>query len=665
MKTRFLFFGLLLFFITSAARPQQPFQKAPPGVEEALRARVSEYYTYFQESKFRQAEALVTEDSKDAFYTMNKARHMGFSIGGVTFSDDVKSARVLVTLLMIMPMMGSKPVPFPVSTQWKLVDGEWYGYIPQSRPGDIVQTPFGPKKVMEPTFAARTPIETEPRPDLKSVGRMFRIERAALEFPTSAAEPVQETISIKNRSRGDLTVRAISKPIKGLKVELRPESISPGEEGLLTFTYEPAVRQLRRSFRVRFAVEPIAQHFAVKVNFRDRQATFRDQAGVKYGEPVTVTGVGRQSIDITGLTPGQTYRVSARAQGLEGDDGEVYLAAHEGNRRAAATGGPYPLGAGDERTLIADFRASGSALMRVDLGYTATAAGRAGWSAVSVTPLLQVNPPVVNPGFENPFLYPWKGSSKIEAKIVSSPARSGKGSVELSGEAGYIYQDVSGLSPGRGYEVRVWARSDGRPAVAALGLHDKQNRNEQSSGMLTVSVSEYAPLAAAFTASATGVVRIHLTYHGGEGPVYFDDVTVGRAGTSNGGFEDKTLAPWTSHGEVETAIEKEIVFGGTQSLVQSGEPGGVSQTIWNLDPKKHYQAVAWVRAAPEGRAQAALKLAGGRIQDGPRNVSTEHFEPFAADFEPNADGTIELRLERVEGSGALYWDDVLVRERSE
>ena len=73
--------------------------------------------------------------------------------------------------------------------------------------------------------------------------------------------------------------------------------------------------------------------------------------------------------------------------------------------------------------------------------------------------------------------------------------------------------------------------------------------------------------------------------------------------------------------------------------------------------------IAWVRAAPAADAQAALKLADGRKQDGPRTVSTERFEPFAVDFEPEADGTVALALERAGGSGAIYWDDVLVRER--
>ena len=663
MKTRIIFFGLVVFVLLPAAWSQKPFPKAPPGVEEALRARVSEYYTLFGQSKFRQAEALVTEESKDTFYTMNKSRHMGFAIKGVTFTDDVKGARVLVTLMMIIPMMGSKPLPFPVSTQWRLVDGEWYAHIPQFKPGDVVKTPFGLKTVVEREYVPRTPIETEPRPDLKSVGRMFRLDRNTLEFPASAPGPVTETISLENRSRGELTIRNLSKGINGVETELKPASIPPGETGDLTFTYRPAVRELRRKFRMRFVIEPIARRFTVKLNFRDRELEYQDQAGMTYGESVTVTGLGRQSLTITDLTPGQTYRVSTRAKMLEGDEGGVFLSGHEGNRRDAVTDGPFQLSAGEERTLAIDFRARGAAMMRIDLGYTGTT-GRVGWSKVSVTPLLQVNPPVANADFESPFLHPWKRSAKVRAKVEKSAARTGTGSIELSGEPGYVFQDVTGLSPGRRYEVRAWARAaDGRPAVAALGVHDKRNRHEQSSGMRGVSVSDYELLTVPFTASETGVVRIHLTYHGGEGPVYFDDVAVREAGTPNGGFENFSLEPWTSHGDAEAAVEKEVVFSGVQSLAQSGAIGGVSQTITDLDPGKRYQVIAWVRAAPEGDAQAALKLGDGRKQDGPRTVSTERFEPFAVDFEPEADGTVELALERAGGSGALYWDDVFVRER--
>ena len=564
--------------------------------------------------------------------------------------------------MMIVPMMGSEPVPFPVSTQWRLVDGEWYTHIARSKPGDIVQTPFGPKKVVEHEYAPRVPMETEPRPDLKSVARMFRVDRDSLEFPTSSPGPLSETILAENRSRGVLTIRNVSKPIKGIEIELKPASIPPGETGELTFIYRPAVRQLRRQFRTRFAIEPIGRRLAVKINFRNRESAFQDQADVKYGEPVIVTGQGRQSLDITALTAGRTYRVSSRAKKLDADDGEVYLAVHSGNRRAAVTDGPFRLSVGEERTFATDFRAGGSNMMRVDLGYTGQ--GRVGWSAVSVTPLLQVNPPVANADFESPFLHPWKRSAKIQARVVRSPVHAGTGSLELMGEPGYFYQDVSGLSPGRRYEVRVRARSaGGRPAIAALSLHDKRNRQEESSGMRPVSDSAFELLTAPFTASETGVVRIHLTYHEGEGPVYFDDVAVRDVGTPNGGFEGASLGPWTSYGDAVAAIETELVFSGSQSLVQSGSAGGVSQTIKNLDPAKHYQVIAWVRAAPDSDVQAELKLADGRIQDGPRTVSAERFEPFAVDFKPEAGGTMGLALERAGGSGAIYWDDVFVRER--
>ena len=85
--------------------------------------------------------------------------------------------------------------------------------------------------------------------------------------------------------------------------------------------------------------------------------------------------------------------------------------------------------------------------------------------------------------------------------------------------------------------------------------------------------------------------------------------------------------------------------------------------VQNLDPGKQYQAVAWARSAPGGDARVSLRVGDGRIEDGPRTVSGDNFEPFIADFEPDRDGTIRLTLARVGGSGAIYWDDVVIRQR--
>ncbi len=70
--------------LTVLAMGQAP-RKAPPKVEEALRTRIGQFYTLFQQGKFRQAEAFVAEDSKDAFYGMTKSRHLGFDIRSMSF----------------------------------------------------------------------------------------------------------------------------------------------------------------------------------------------------------------------------------------------------------------------------------------------------------------------------------------------------------------------------------------------------------------------------------------------------------------------------------------------------------------------------------------------------------------------------------------------------
>ena len=655
MKTRLNLLGLLLFVVLPSAQSQEPFQKAPPGVEEALRARVSEYYTLFGQSKFRQAKALVTEESKDTFYTMKKARHMGFAINGVTFADDVKSAKVLVSLMM-MPMMGSKPVPFPVSTQWRLVDGEWYTHIPEAKPGDVVKTPFGLKTVVERKYAPRVPVETEPRPNRKSVGRMFHIDRDVLAFPTSAAGPVTETISIENRSRGELTLRPLSKTIKGVDFELTPASIPPGEKAVLTFTYTPAVRQLRRRYGMQFVIEPIAQRFTVKLNFRDRESPYTDQVGVKYGEPVTITAGGRQSLDITELTPGRIYHVSARAKMLEGDSGDVYLAVDELNRYAAFTHGPFQPAAGEERTLAVDFLARGSTdtrvpvtergprgptKMRIDRGYT-DGNGTVHWSDVTITPRTVVQPAVANAGFEGPRLAPWILWGDVAARLTSDVVRTGNGSLELSRSVAVVLADVPGVNPGHAYEVSVWVRAaPGTQGLAHLDVHDGEDRRKQWTGKRKVSESAFERFSVDFVATETGNARVHLTYTGGPGRVYFDDVVVTEKSVPNGGFEAELLGPWEAYGDAETTVSDDVAAGGAYSLAQGGKPGGTSQQLEGLRPGGHYRITAWARSGPDTQGQALVRIlreagdngqADEKSQDGPRKVSDAIFEPFSVDF---------------------------------
>src|ERR1044071_5965016 len=93
---------VLLASCLSAQAPADLFHKAPPAVDEALRARIAKFYQLHVDSKFRQAEALVAEDSKDFFYSANKPKYLGFEIKQIIYSDDFTKARAVVITQMVI-----------------------------------------------------------------------------------------------------------------------------------------------------------------------------------------------------------------------------------------------------------------------------------------------------------------------------------------------------------------------------------------------------------------------------------------------------------------------------------------------------------------------------------------------------------------------------------
>ena len=69
--------GILVLLLGGIALAQEAgniFEKAPPEVDEALRARITRFYQAFIDGKFRLADALVADDSKDVFFAAEKRR---------------------------------------------------------------------------------------------------------------------------------------------------------------------------------------------------------------------------------------------------------------------------------------------------------------------------------------------------------------------------------------------------------------------------------------------------------------------------------------------------------------------------------------------------------------------------------------------------------------
>src|SRR6185503_11638050 len=89
---RLAFFALLTPAIY-AQNPADLFNKPPADVDQALRARITEFYQYHVKQQFRQAEALVAEDTKEFFYTHNKPQYLSFEIARIEYSENFTRAK--------------------------------------------------------------------------------------------------------------------------------------------------------------------------------------------------------------------------------------------------------------------------------------------------------------------------------------------------------------------------------------------------------------------------------------------------------------------------------------------------------------------------------------------------------------------------------------------
>ena len=99
MKT--LAFSSLLLLSGLAAFGQNAsdvFDKAPPAIDEALRARVGKFYRAFVAGKFKQAYLLVADDSQDKFFELSKDEYKSFEIIKINYSENFTKAAVVTAV---------------------------------------------------------------------------------------------------------------------------------------------------------------------------------------------------------------------------------------------------------------------------------------------------------------------------------------------------------------------------------------------------------------------------------------------------------------------------------------------------------------------------------------------------------------------------------------
>ncbi len=213
------------------APPDAP--KPPADVDQALRARINEFYGLLLKKEYRKAEALIADDTKDYYYGIGKPDFTKFELLEIRYSENFTRATAITQCAQKVQQPG-----FPlgewnlkVPSLWKYENGNWYWYVNQS----VVVSPVGIVQKVEagngaavsaPAIASGIPKEFAKTPDF-ALGKVG----ADKKMVTLEGDKAEKVI-IVNGSPGEIRL-SMPKQL-GLDFQLEPAVLAAGEKAVLT-----------------------------------------------------------------------------------------------------------------------------------------------------------------------------------------------------------------------------------------------------------------------------------------------------------------------------------------------------------------------------------------------------------------------------------------------
>ena len=258
--------SLLLFSSFSLIAQSPSLDKAPQDVDDALRGRIKAFYDLHVQRKFRQAEQLVAEESKDDFYSMSKPEIDAYRIASIDYSENFTKAKALIVgkIKPSLPMFGSAQMDMPFASFWKIEDGKWCWYYNK----DFARhTPFG--DVKNPSDAKRDPnggpasLPTGPQISIEALQSAVKVDRTELQLKRN--ETV--VVNIKNTLSGTVSLQvgcpAAPMEATGVKAELGTTTLKANESTTLKLTGGEGMQT--GTLTLRISVTPTNQTIDLKV----------------------------------------------------------------------------------------------------------------------------------------------------------------------------------------------------------------------------------------------------------------------------------------------------------------------------------------------------------------------------------------------------------------
>jgi hypothetical protein len=279
--------GLLLpFTLFAQSGPDYPVPEsaAPAEVSQALRERVTLFFSYHTGSFNRKAIDLVAEDTKDYYYASGKVMFLKVIITSIDFSKDMKKAAVhLETTQNWQVSTYSTVATTPVVTTWMIEDGKWVWFLDKQSSmrsatpmGDSALPPAPGEKLaavpmLNPDGTINIPADFAEPARVAAQGMAIlsqaALDKNAVTFTVGTA--AKEEIKFHNGLNGQVSLALYEAPdIPGLRITASKLNLGPNEDAILSFVYEPSAKPvpdvLLRTYNMRLALIPLNQEYPIK-----------------------------------------------------------------------------------------------------------------------------------------------------------------------------------------------------------------------------------------------------------------------------------------------------------------------------------------------------------------------------------------------------------------
>lgn len=218
-----------------------PAEKPPAGLEQAVRARVDQFYSMMLNHQYRKAEALIAEDTKDYYYAGTKPDVRKYEVLSIEFSEHFTHAKAMTRCTEPVVVAGFPPGEMNVTipSLWKLEDGNWYLYEDPEK----ITNPSGLRtkiqNAIDKAAAANKPGESPALPPIPKelpkdpgfVMGKITVDKSKVQLAPGASE----TIAIINGSSGPMTLEP-GYPLPGVEAKLDRTELVSGQKATLTLT---------------------------------------------------------------------------------------------------------------------------------------------------------------------------------------------------------------------------------------------------------------------------------------------------------------------------------------------------------------------------------------------------------------------------------------------